>query len=105
MNSPQISSEVENQISTGFCIYVDTLVEGWVPVEWTEVGNPLVCPTREVAERAIAENTVERIRQFLGGEREFGDAMTVEEHVVEVDIQSDGSIIDESGRHFGKHSP
>ena len=101
MSSSQVSPEVVRETSIGFCIYVDTLAEGSVPVEWTADLKPLTYPTREAAEREIAEDTMERIRQFLVGEREFEDAMTVEEYVVEVDILSDGSIVDESGNHFG----
>lgn len=102
MSSSQVSSVVVHETSIGFCIYIDTLLEGSVPLEWTAAGHPFVHPTREAGEREIAEDTVERIRQFLVGEREFEDAMTVEEYVVEVDILSDGSIVDESGNHFGK---
>ena len=102
MSSSQVSPEVVRETSIGFCIYVDTLAKGSVPVEWTVDLKPLTYPTREAAEREIAEDTMERIRQFLVGEREFEDAMTVEEYVVEVDILSDGSIVDESDNHFGK---
>jgi hypothetical protein len=73
-----------------------------VPVEWDDHRNPFIYPTREAAEREIAEDAIERIQQFLEGERDFGDAMTIEEYVVEVDVCSDGSIVDESGNHFGK---
>lgn len=102
MSSSQVSLEVVSETSIGFCIYIDTLIEGTVPVEWTADLKPFTYPTREAAEREIAEGTIERIREFLVGEREFEDAMSVEEHVVEVDILSDGSIVDESGNHFGK---
>ncbi len=102
MISSQQSSEVVHEISIGFCIYLDTLFEGSVPAEWTADLKPFTYPTREAAEREIADDTMERIEQFLVGEREFEDAMTVEEYVVEVDILSDGSIVDESGNHFTK---
>ena len=93
-----------HETSIGFCIYVDTLIEGSVPVEWTADRKPFTYPTREAAEREVAEDTIERIQQFLEGEREFEDAMIVEEYVVEVDISSDGSIVDETGNHFGKRN-
>lgn len=53
------------------------------------------------AQREIVEYTIERLQQFIAGERDYDDAITVEEYVQEVDVLSDGSIIDESGRWFG----
>jgi sugar lactone lactonase YvrE len=58
--------------------------------------------TREAAERQIAEDTMERIQQYLSGERDFEDAMTVEEYVIDVDVLPDGSVVDEDGNLFGK---
>jgi hypothetical protein len=62
----------------------------------------VVYSTRDEAERQIAEDTMERIQQFLSGERDFEDAMTVEEFVVEVNLYPDGSVVDEADNHFGK---
>lgn len=36
------------------------------------------------------------------GERDFEDAITIEEYIVEVDVGPDGSITDEDGNHFFK---
>ena len=41
-----------------------------------------------------------RLEQFLSGERDFDDAMTVEEYIVAVDVLADGSITDADGNHF-----
>ena len=89
----------------GFCIYIHTLCEGPVPVECGERGKPVVYATAEEAQLEITGDTIERLFQFLKGEREFDDAMTVEEYVVEVDVLPDGSIIDAGGNHFGAASP
>ena len=102
MDSAEIPSGVVDQTSLGFCIYIDTLLVGPVPVERTAAGNPMIYSTRDAAEHQIAEDTMERIQQFLSGERSFEDAMTVEEYVVEVDVLPDGSVVDEEGNHFGK---
>ena len=45
---------------------------------------------------------MERLRQFLAGERDFDDAMTVEEYIVPVTQYPDGSVVTRSGRRFGK---
>jgi hypothetical protein len=84
----------------GFCIYINTVCQGPVPVEHDERGYPVVYASREEAEREIATDLIERLQQFLNDEREFDDAMTVEEYVAEVDVLPDGSVIDEEGNHF-----
>ena len=86
----------------GYCIYVNTVLEGPRPVERDGQGFPFTYPTLLEAQHVIAEDTIERIRQFSIGEREFDDAMTVEEYIVEVDVQPDGSVCDESGQCFGR---
>ncbi len=86
---------------TGFCIYIDTICDGSRPVELDERGYPVVYSTLAEAQRAIAEDTSERLRQFLEGARDFDDAMTVEEYIVEVDVNPDGSIMDAAGNVFG----
>jgi hemolysin-activating ACP:hemolysin acyltransferase len=88
------------QTCNGFCIYINTLCQGPIPVERDENGKPVVYATQEEAEREIASDCIERLRQFLEGEREFGDAITVEEYVVPVTAFSDGSITDEDGNVF-----
>jgi hypothetical protein len=84
-----------------FCIFMDTICHGPVPIQRDEMGAPVVYSTRLEAERDFAEDLMDRIQQFLSGEREFADAVTVEEWVEEVDQFSDGVITDSSGNLFG----
>lgn len=91
---------VENNRS-GYCIFIDTLCEGAVPLVRDENGLPFVFASRIEAEREIADDLITRLQQFIDGEREFEDAMTAEEYVVEVDVLSDGSVIDSDDNHFG----
>ncbi len=92
---------MKSEVTRGYCIYVDTVCEGACPVEYNGEGKPFVYSTEAEAQRAIAEYTIERLQQFIAGERDFDDAMTVEEYVVDVDVQPDGSVCDESGQCFG----
>lgn len=85
----------------GFCIYVDTVCNGAMPVELNENGTPVVYPNLLDAQREIAENTIIRLRQFFSGKRDFEDAISVEEYIVEVDVFPDGSITDEAGLILG----
>ena len=96
-----VKSVVDNTESTSaFCIYINTLIEGVVPSVWTDTGLPLVYKTRHEAEIDIAELMMDRLQEFMDGNRDFDDAMTVEEYIVEVGVFADGSIGDEDGNYF-----
>lgn len=45
---------------------------------------------------------MEHLSQFLDGERDFDDALSVEDYILPVIVLPDGSIVDEDGNHFGK---
>jgi len=60
-----------------------------------------IFPTELEAQREIADYMITRLQQFLDGERDFKDAVTVEEWVVEVDVLPDGTIVDADGNVFG----
>src|SRR5882724_5110586 len=88
-------------IRTGFCIYIDTLCQGPVPVVSDGEGKYIVFETEVEAQREIVDNAIIRLKQFLEGERDFDDAITVEEYVVPVTVDPDGMITDEDGNYFG----
>ena len=73
-----------------------------MPAWHTETGYPRVYATELEAQREIVEHHLALIKQFLGGERDFDDAMTVEDFILPVDVWPDGSISIEDGRIFGK---
>jgi asparagine synthetase B (glutamine-hydrolysing) len=83
-----------------FCIYINTLCDGSIPAVRDAHDKPCVFKTELDAQREIADNIITRLREFVAGEREFEDAMTVEEYIVPVDVYSDGSIVDADGNHF-----
>ncbi|MEI6078775.1 MAG: hypothetical protein WCS94_24585 [Verrucomicrobiota bacterium] len=85
-----------------YCIFIDTICQGRIAAWHDENGMPVVYPTIEAAQREIADDVIEKLRQFLAGERGFEDAMTVEDYILPVDVLPDGSILDEGGNHFGK---
>lgn len=76
----------------GYCIYIDTVIDGPVPLEHDATGRAIVYATREEAERSIAEDVIDALQQFLDGERDFDDAMTVEQYVVEVEVQKSAEL-------------
>jgi hypothetical protein len=88
-------------LKNGFCIYIHTLCQGPVPVVSDEDEKFVVFDTELDAQREIADHMMTRLRQFLDGERDFDDAITVEEYVVPVTVHADGAITDEAGNTFG----
>ena len=89
-----------SNLRTGFCIYINTFCQGPVPLVSDENGY-VVFETELEAQKEIVDYQMTRLRQFLDGEREFEDAMAVEEYVVPVTVHPDGKIVDEAGRCFG----
>ena len=87
---------------SAFCIFTDTVCEGRIPAWHDKNFMPVVYPTLEAAQREIADDMMEKLRQFLDGERDFDDAMKVEDYILPVDVSPDGSIVDEDGNVFGK---
>lgn len=92
----------------GYCIFINTVFQGPVPsVRESAPGDAAgiserICifPTELEAQREIADMMLTRLQEFIDGERDFEDAMTVEEYVVEVDVCPDGEIIDADGNSF-----
>lgn len=85
----------------GFSIFITTVCEGTVPSVRDGRGLPCVFKTELEAQREIAENAITRLQEFIAGHREFADAVTVEEFVVLVTVNPEGTIVDEERRRFG----
>lgn len=85
----------------GFCIYINSIFQGPTPVVSDGEDKYIVFETELEAQREIVDNQLIRLQQFLKGERDYDDAITVEEYVVSVTIHPDGKIIDEAGNCFG----
>ena len=91
----------------GYCIFIDTVFQGAVP-SVSEVdgdhpkGSEIICvfPTKCEAQLEIVDFMMTRLQQFIDGERDFDDAVTIEEYVVEVDVFPDGRIVDSNGNCF-----
>ena len=88
------------KLSAGFCIYIETICQGPVPIVSDENGY-VVFETEMEAQKEIADYAMTRLRQFMDDERDFDDAITVEEYVVPVTVHPGGSFTDEDGRCFG----
>jgi hypothetical protein len=85
---------------SGYCIYIDTFCQGPVPVVSDENGY-VIFETELEAQKEIVDNQMTRLRQFLNGERDYEDAIEVEEYTLQVTVYPDGKNVDEHGRCFG----
>jgi hypothetical protein len=92
----------------GFCIFINTVFEGALPSvrgfspdDGVNARDGIwIFETELEAQREIADGMMTRLQEFLDGERDFEDAITVEEYVVEVDVCPDGSVLDRDGNCF-----
>ena len=90
----------EPKLRTGYCIFIDTVCEGSVPIWRDGKGNYVVYETEREAQKEIADDLMERLKQFLAGARDFEDAITVEDYIVPVTVKPDGTITDLEGNTF-----
>jgi len=93
-----------NSTRNGYCIFIPTFCQGQVPVLTNGDDKYIVFETEVAAQKEIVDHAMTRLRQFLDGERDFEDAITVEESVVPVTVHPDGSFTDPAGNHFGPES-
>jgi hypothetical protein len=82
----------------GFCIFINTFFQGPVPsVREGDDDHVVVFATRREAELEIIDFLQTRLQQFIDGERDFDDAITVEEYILPVEVLPDGTIVTEDG--------
>ena len=95
---------VRQPIRLSYAIFTQTICEGLVPAWYGEEDLPVVYATEREAQLEIVDSLMENLRQFRDGEREFDDAISVDDFILPVDVWSDGSITIEDGSTFGKRS-
>jgi len=95
-----VTSDESPKSTSGFCIFIHTLFQGAVPTVFDENDKVCIFPTEATAQREIVDNAMIRLQEFLDGERDFDDAISVEEYIVEVEVLPDGSIRDADGNRF-----
>lgn len=97
-----MSQDAASNLRQGYCIFIDTLCQGAVPSVSDGDGLYVVFETEIEAQKEIVDCHMIRLEQFLAGERDYEDAISVEEYVVPVTVQPDGKIVDEAGNCFGR---
>ena len=81
------------QAVQGYAIFINTIGEGHVPLWFDGDGKPVIYATREEAEREIVDDLMIRLQEYLAGERDFEDAIAVEEYILPVERLPDGVIV------------
>ena len=94
-----MSRENPSNLRNGYCIYIRTFCQGPVPVV-SDDDAYVVFETEVEAQKEIVDYVMTRLQEFLDGERDFDDAMTVDEYVVPVTVHPDDTITDEDGNCF-----
>ena len=79
-------------MKTGFAIFINSLAEGSVPLVYDGSGKPSIFRTQIEAQREVADNIITRLQEFIEGQRDFDDALFVEEYILKVAVLPDGSI-------------
>jgi len=85
---------------SAFAIFESTFFSGVIPTWRDENGCIITYATEREAQIEIAEMLMEQLRQFLAGERDFGDASTAGSFILPVEVGPDGTIKTEDGRRF-----
>ncbi|MBP6863854.1 MAG: hypothetical protein KBC32_01150 [Candidatus Didemnitutus sp.] len=96
--------EVRQPTRSAYAIFTRTVCEGMIPAWHDERNLPVVYATELEAQREIADTLMERLQQFLDGEREFEDSISADDFILPVDVWPDGSISTEEGLIFGRRS-
>lgn len=95
-----MTSCAASTLSDGFCIYINTLFQGPVPVVNGSDYRYIVYSTADAAQRDIVSHAITRLEEFLSGEREFEDAIVVEEYAVKETVCGNGLVTDGMGNTF-----
>lgn len=86
---------------TAYGIFIDTICEGKIPALRNESGGILLHATEREAQLEIADDVMERLLQFQHGERDFEDALTIEDFIEPVTTRDDGTFVDLEGNSYG----
>jgi hypothetical protein len=74
----------------------ESVVEGLQPTVMVSEGDspfePLLFPTEREAQMEMADRMMSKLEEFIDGERDFDDAVALDEHVLEVVRRGDGKI-------------
>ncbi len=77
------------EVNKYYCICINSVVEGVIPIVTDEYGKPVLFQSIRDAELEIADGMITRLQEFIDGGRDFADAVSFDEFVVEVSSADD----------------
>lgn len=79
-----------------YMIVGESLLEGLQPRVMVSEGDapfePLLFTTEREAQLEITDRMMTKLEEFISGERDFDDAVALDEHILEVVRRADGKI-------------
>ena len=81
----------------GFCICIDTCFQVKKIAVTDQLNRPCIFNSERAAQAEIVENLMTRLHEFLDGERDYEDAITIDEFVERVHLKSNEIWVDENG--------
>ncbi|MCU0792354.1 MAG: hypothetical protein MUE42_05790 [Opitutaceae bacterium] len=88
----------------GYCIFINTLFQGTTISVHDGNDLPVIFSSEREAQLEIVDFHMTRIQEFIDGERDYDDALEIEEYVMPVTVLPDGVVVDECGRQYRKKS-
>jgi hypothetical protein len=88
----------------GYCVFINTFCQGTTVSVHNGDDLPFVFPTEREAQLEIVDFHMTRVQEFIDGERDYDDALEIEEYVMPVTVLPNGSVVDENNRQYGKNS-
>lgn len=86
----------------GFCVFIDTVFQGTTISVHNGDDGPFVFATEREAQLEIVDFHMTRLQEFIHSERDYEDALEIEEYVMPVTVMANGIVIDKHGRQHGK---
>lgn len=96
--------EVRRSTRFAYAIFTSTICEGRIPAWRDTNGYPVVFETEHEAQREIVDTLQLQLQEFLDGNRDFEEAMTIEDFILPVSVWPNGSISLQDGTTFTRRT-
>jgi len=77
----QTSQQMSPQLRSGYCVFINAFFQGTTVSVFDGENWPVVFPTKREAQLEIVDFHMIRLNEFIDGDRDYEDALEVEEYV------------------------
>lgn len=95
-------SPAASSAQRGFCVFINTFCQGATVSVRNGEGLPSIFSTEREAQLEIVDFHMTRLHEFIAHERDYEDALEIEEYVMPVTVMENGAVIDKLGREHWK---